>query len=175
MAISYKEALLKNTKKPKIIPKFETKTETKIRIEKPIPQNYPFEFLANFDEKPKEQKNILQKKHPPKLSIIKRNSFYYEYVGSYHQSAKQNGIQEGKNIDAGGIWTIQYRKDHADYMYVRALFLYEDRFYTIPAYFSEIGTMDPTSDWVFIQKKPNYRIVDLDNSICEKVCPGYLD
>ena len=75
------------------------------------------------------------KAHPPLNSIIFCDNFHYIYLGSYHQ--KNQGSKS--LVDAGAGMMMQYDSDDPDYLYVKAVFLYDGKYYLIPST-SVLGT-----------------------------------
>ena len=122
----------------------------------------------------KGHKNI-EIKHPPVYSIIHQGNFDYIYLESYHDYAATMGIKQGEIIDSGAMHFLEYDKNYIDYMYVRAIHKYKDKYYFIPSSFSNIGTMRADRDWNLVTEQLNYSIEILNKKICEEICPGYLD
>lgn len=132
------------------------------------------DVLTNIQQKnQKDQKD--QSILPPESSIIEHFGFNYKCIDFYHEYAERCSIEEGEPIEVSGAFVIDYDKSAPNYIYVRAVFRYDDRWYYIPSTFSEIGTIDPSSEWKIIDNNVNYSISYLDKNICKKVCPGYLD
>ena len=83
-----------------------------------------------------------EKAHPPVNSIIRCEDFHYLYVGSYHQLN-----QAPKSLVNGGAGMMtHYDPDDPDYLYVKAVFLDNGKFYFIPSTFSDLGTLDPKKE-----------------------------
>jgi len=60
-------------------------------------------------------------------------------------------------------------------MFVKAVHMYNGRYYYVPSSFSDEGTLDPDREWKLLEKKPSYEISTLTRKKCEEICPGYLD
>lgn len=170
--MSYKDVLLKNQQKSG--PKLQSKSALKLQSK---PQSQIQSILRPKTRSREQNENVdpQKSKHPPKGAIIKCDGFCYVYIDSYHEHAKESGIDVGDRIEAGGMWVVEYDKTSPDYMYAKAVFEYEKKYYYIPSMFSEIGTINPSSRWDLVEQKINYQIVYLDTKICRKICPGYLD
>lgn len=116
-----------------------------------------------------------KKLEPKKYSIIKYETFYYFCTDFYHERAQRKGIRQGETIEAGGVWGIGYDINAPNYIYAHAVFKYQNKWYFIPSMFSEEGTIDPSNDWTYEELHIPYQITHLDEEICKKMCPGYLD
>lgn len=121
-------------------------------------------------------RNELSKKHPPKFSIVKHGDNYYQYIGSHHKTARDDGIKRGDKVEAGGGYVTDYDPTGVDYMYVRAIVEHDDgMYYFIPSRYSEIGTWDPSKrEYVLIESDPWYSITYLDESICVEKYPHLM-
>lgn len=103
--------------------------------------------------------------HPQIGSIIHHDGFDYHYVGSYHSD---------KHLLGQIPVQVDYESTDPDYLLVKAVFKYKEKFYYIPAMFSMLGTIDPSKEWTLVAENVK-KISELDIKICRKVCPGYLD
>lgn len=103
--------------------------------------------------------------HPSVDSIIQCGAFFYHYLGSYHQSHDQYSK----------MLMYDYDPNSPNYMFVRAVYKHTDgQFYYIPSVFSNIGTLNPSKSWTFVQRVDS-PIHTLEIEICKKECAGYLD
>lgn len=121
--------------------------------------------------------NPTPKVHPPMFSILKHDETYYQYVGSYHKTANEEGLEKGDKIEAGSMYVTDYDPTDVDYMYVRAIIKHDDdRYYLLPSMYSEVGTWDPTiREYTVVEKSLPYRIKYMSEKTSEQKYPHLLD
>lgn len=112
--------------------------------------------------------------YPPYGSILKLDNTYYHYIYNMKYYIDQYHIQSGDFLEVGGGHCIMYNPEtFTDYFYVREVFPYEGKYYYFPSTYSDVDTLDPKDAWILVEECDS--VVELDETICQKVCPNYLD
>lgn len=108
--------------------------------------------------------------------IIKKDNFCYHYLGTIGERERAFGTKYGETI-ADERYCFEFTKENENYLLVKAVFLYQGKYYYIPATFSLLGTIQPSDKVTCVCPDffPPGKFPTLAEDICLQVCPGYLD